>query len=221
MVISIFKPSAMLFPGDAADKKIGVRSGGEQGRVLLGKVIAKLRKKANQLTIKKNSPMSVIDSTIAPSQALNMIQSQEVDSMSVGFSSHAFENIFKLCVIYMSKTMECTHKEAIKLIEERTKLLEETKHLPALHYAQHTHPLGEERSIGGPPDKVIKQLKAALAFRQSDHMRLGDPWKFLFGDCELKLYASIWSLPVVASAYTVPSDNVAILPNPIAFKPER
>ncbi len=32
---------AMMFPGDAADKKISVLSGGEQGRVLLGKVIAK------------------------------------------------------------------------------------------------------------------------------------------------------------------------------------
>ena len=32
---------AMMFPGDDAEKKIGVLSGGEQGRVLLGKVIAK------------------------------------------------------------------------------------------------------------------------------------------------------------------------------------
>ncbi len=32
---------AMMFSGDNADKKIGVLSGGEQGRVLLGKVIAK------------------------------------------------------------------------------------------------------------------------------------------------------------------------------------
>ncbi len=32
---------AMMFPGDSADKKISVLSGGEQGRVLLGKVIAK------------------------------------------------------------------------------------------------------------------------------------------------------------------------------------
>jgi ATP-binding cassette subfamily F protein 3 len=31
----------MMFPGDSADKKISVLSGGEQGRVLLGKVIAK------------------------------------------------------------------------------------------------------------------------------------------------------------------------------------
>lgn len=32
---------AMMFPGDDAEKKISVLSGGEQGRVLLGKVIAK------------------------------------------------------------------------------------------------------------------------------------------------------------------------------------
>lgn len=83
---------AMMFPGDAADKKISVLSGGEQGRVLLGKVIAK---SCNVLLL--DEPTNHLDMESI------QVMTEEIDQ-------------FQGAVLFVSHDEDLLHKLANKLV---------------------------------------------------------------------------------------------------------
>ena len=83
---------AMMFPGDDAEKKISVLSGGEQGRVLLGKVIAK---QCNLLLL--DEPTNHLDMESI------QVMTEEIDRFPGG-------------VLFVSHDEDLLHRLATKLI---------------------------------------------------------------------------------------------------------
>jgi len=159
---------SMMFPGDDATKKIGVLSGGEQGRVLLGKVISK---KCNLLFL--DEPTNHLD--------MESIQAmiKEVGEFPGGviFVSHNEDLLGRLAnklILFHNGEAQLflgSYAEFLEKIgwSEGKKKSKKSNKKKSKDYRRQKAQLVQERSAAVKPiEKKIKTLEESIMNRESD-----------------------------------------------------